>query len=86
MGKIYSIKTGKKITNGTRLELESYCLRIIYTCPNGHKYFEEYTSENIMKHGMDACLKESINNHDKIYCPECDEMVEVGKRPKPEPK
>ena len=63
MGKIYSIKTGKKITNGTRLELESYCLRIIYTCPNGHKYFEEYTSENIMKHGMDACLKAVSYTH-----------------------
>ena len=86
MGKIYSIKTGKKITNGTRLELEDYCLRIVYKCPNGHRYFYEYTSENIMKHGVDACLKESIDHHEKSFCPDCDEMVEVGKRPKKEPK
>ena len=86
MGKLYSLKTGKKITNGTSLKLDSYCLRIVYECPNGHKFFEEYTSEHIMQHGMDACLKESISRHEKSFCPDCDEVVEVGKRPRKEPK
>ena len=86
MGKIYSIKTGKKITNGSRLEFKEYSLKIIYECPNGHKFAEEYLSETINQVGMEKCIRDSIHRNEKAFCPDCDEVVEVGKRPKKEPK
>lgn len=86
MGKIYRFKDGKKLTNGKPLEFFDYSLKIIYKCPEGHFFAEEYYSEQIMKHGIDNCLKDSINSNEKKFCPECDEVIEVGKRPREEPK
>ena len=85
-GKIYSIKTGKKLTNGKPLKFYDYSLKIIYSCPEGHLFAEEYYSEQIMKHGIDNCLKDSINVNEKKFCPECDEVLEVGKRPRSDTK
>lgn len=84
--KIYSIKDGKKLTNGKTLKLFDYSLKIIYQCPEGHLFAEEYYSEQIMKHGIDNCLRDSINLNEKKFCPQCDEVLEVGKRSKKEPK
>lgn len=86
MGKIYNIKTGKKVTNGNPLYFKDYTLKIIFECPSGHLFAEEYYSEQTMKHGIDACLKESININEKKFCPVCDEVLEVGKRPRSDTK
>jgi hypothetical protein len=86
MGKLYNLKTRKKVTNGKPLVFKDYSLKIIFECPEGHLFSEEYYSEQIMKHGMDACLKESININEKRYCPACDEVVEIGKRPRDKPE
>ena len=79
-GKIYNIKTGKKITNGKTLKLKEYTLRVIYECSDGHLFAEEYFSDKIMSYGMDECLKNSINENEKKFCPECDEVTKIGKR------
>ena len=79
-GKIYNIKTGKKITNGKTLKLKEYTLRVIYECSDGHLFAEEYFSDKIMVYGMDECLKNSINQNEKKFCPECDEVIKIGKR------
>ncbi len=84
MGKIYSLKSGKKLTNGKPLEFLDYSLKIIFKCPKGHLFAEEYYSNQIMKHGIDNCLKESININEKKFCPECDEVLEIRKRSKEE--
>lgn len=86
MGKLYDLKTGKKVTNGKRLVFKDYSLKIIFECPEGCLFAEEYYSEQIMKHGMDACLKESININEKRYCPSCDEFIKIGKRPRDNPE
>ena len=85
-GKVYSIKTGKKVSNGNTLSLKDYSLKVIYECPEGHLFAEEYYSDQINEYGVAECLKFSLENNEKRYCPECDEMVRVGKRRNDEPK
>jgi len=86
MGKLYSFKTGKIVTKGSRLEFKEYSLRIIYECPNGHKFAEEYLSETINQVGMEKCIKDSIHRNEKSFCPDCDEVLEVGKRSRSDTK
>ena len=86
MAKIYSFRTGKKITNGTRIEYQDYCLRIIYECPNGHVFAEHFYSETINQVGMEKIIKDSIHRNEKAFCPDCDEVLEIRKRPRDNPE
>jgi len=86
MAKIYSFKTGKQISNGNKLKLKEYSLKITYECPKGHKFAEEYYSDKIMHFGVEECLKHSLNENENKYCPDCNEIVQIGKRDKKEPK
>ena len=86
MAKIYSFKTGKKISNGNKLKLKEYTLKVVFECPEGHEYSGEYTSDKMMHFGTEQCLKNAIDEHQNTFCPDCNEIVQIGKRDKEEPK
>ena len=83
---IYDFKTKKRISSGNDYRLKEYCLRVIYECPNGHLYAEEYDGKLISLHGLDKCLKDSIKMNEKRSCPKCDEELKVQFNNQEEPK
>ena len=40
----------------------------------------------MMHFGTEQCLKNAIDEHQNTFCPDCNEIVQIGKRDKEEPK
>lgn len=83
---IYDFKTKKRISSGNDYKLKEYYLRVIYECPNGHLYAEDYNGKLIALHGLDKCLKDSIRMNEKRSCQKCDEEMKVQFNNQEEPK
>jgi len=79
MSNIYCIKTGKRIIKdkGKRnesfysLKVRDYILRIVFECPKGHLFYEEWHQDKLDEFGAINCLENSVYKNENIICPEC---------------
>lgn len=86
MSNIYCIKTKKKIDkkepteepldkkrkkNSYALKTMDYTLRVIFQCPKGHLFYEEWHKNKIDYFGIHECVEDSISKNENIICPEC---------------
>ena len=87
MSNVYCIKTKKKIDvkpekeptkerkrEGYSLKMRDYSLKIIFECPKGHLFSEEWYADKIDKYGALDCLEHSTMTNENIICPECLEI------------
>lgn len=79
MSNIYCIKTGKRIIKdkGKRnesfysLKVRDYTLRIVFECPKGHLFYEEWHQDKLDEFGTINCLETSVYRNENVICPEC---------------
>ncbi len=84
MSNVYCIKTKKKISTesekstpkgrsgqGYSLKMRDYILKVIFECPKGHLFSEEWHSDKIEEYGAFDCLEHSTITNENIICPEC---------------
>lgn len=85
MSNIYCIKTKKKIDKKEpteepldknkvgfyTLKMKDYILKVIFQCPKGHLFAEEWHSDKIIEYGAFDCLETSTIRNENILCPSC---------------
>lgn len=84
MSNVYCIKTKKKISKesekstpkdrgrqGYSLKMRDYILKVIFECPRGHLFSEEWHADKIEEYGAFDCLEHSTITNENIICPEC---------------
>ena len=68
-------KTSDRKSNvGYSLKTLDYIFKIIFECPKGHLFYEEWHADKINKYGALDCLESSIAKNENIICPECLEI------------
>lgn len=85
MSNIYCIKTKKKIDKKESpeqsldkskvgfytLKMKDYTLKVIFQCPKGHLFAEEWHADKIQEYGAFECLETSTIRNENILCPSC---------------
>ena len=81
MSNVYCIKTKKKIEDKTSskkrnknfysLQVRDYTLRIVFECPKGHLFYEEWHQDKLDEFGTINCLEKSVYENENVICPEC---------------
>lgn len=87
MAKIYCIKSKKEIPKDSprlkekrnqgfySLKMRDYILKVIFECPKGHLFSEEYHADKIEEYGLIECLNNSLVVNENILCPECTKNI-----------
>ena len=84
MSNVYCIKTKKKLPEDQKdpenkrrevgfytLKMKDYTLKVIFQCPKGHLFAEEWHADKIQEYGAFDCLETSTIRNENILCPSC---------------